>query len=129
MRKEFKDVNPGDKIYKVCVYDYKTRIITKKVKDVKHKGECRISILCECKDSEYYSNFFVCLPIDKSISKDKYSLNSYICTSLEDAKIACHKLANEIVEKTEKEIAKLYNRLNKWTSHKFELHENNYIIK
>lgn len=128
MNKEFKDINPGDKIYKVCVYDYKTRIITKKVKDIKYKGECRLTILCVCKDSEYYQNLFVSIVGDSSIHKDKFTPNTYICSNIEDAKNVCRRLSQEIITKAEKEVEKLSNRINKWRSHTKELYEGNYII-
>ena len=128
MNKQFKDVKPGDKIYKVCVYDYKTRIITKKVKDIKHKGECRLTILCECKDSEYYANLFPRILSNESIHKDKFTSNTYICSNIEDAKIVCRRLSQEIITKAEKEVEKLNNRINKWRSHTKELYEGNYII-
>lgn len=128
MNKQFKDVKPGDKIYKVCVYDYKTRIITKKVKDIKHKGECRLTILCECKDSEYYANLFPRILNNESIHKDKFTPNTYICSNIEDAKIVCRRLSQEIITKAEKEVEKLSNRISKWRSHTKELYEGNYII-
>ena len=128
MSKQFKEVKPGDKIYKVCVYDYKTRIITKKVEGIKHKEECRLTILCKCKDSEYYANLFPRILSNESIHKDKFSPNTYICTNIEDAKIVCKRLANEIISKAEKEMEKLSNRVDKWRSHVEELYDDNYII-
>lgn len=128
MSKEFKDVKPGDKIYKVCIYDYKTRIITKKVKNVYAKDGCKLRIQCVCKDSEYYQNLFVSVAGDSSIHKDKFTPNTYICSNIEDAKIVCRRLSLEIIIKAEKEIEKLSNRINKWRSHKKELYEGNYII-
>lgn len=128
MNKQFKDVKPGDKIYKVCVYDYKTRIITKKVKEVHAKDGCRLGILCVCKDSEYYQNLFVSIAGDSSIHKDKFTPNTYICSNIEDAKIVCRRLSQEIITKAEKEVEKLSNRINKWRSHTKELYEGNYII-
>ena len=128
MNKVFKDVKPGDKIYKVCVYDYKTRIITKKVKNVYAKDGCKLRILCVCKDSEYYQNLFVSIAGDSSIHKDKFTPNTYICSNIEDAKIVCRRLSQEIIVKAEKEIEKLSNRIDKWRSHTKELYEGNYII-
>ena len=128
MNKQFKDVKPGDKIYKVCVYDYKTRIITKKVKEVYGKDGCKFRILCACIDSEYYQNLFGSITGDSSINKSKFAPNTYICTNIEDAKIVCKSLANEIISKAEKEMEKLSNRVDKWRSHTKELYEGNYII-
>lgn len=131
MNKQFKDVKPGDKIYKVCVYDYKTRIITKKVKEVYGKyveDGCKVRILCVSKDSEYYQNLFVSIAGDSSIHKDKFTPNTYICTNIEDAKIVCKKLANEIISKAEKEMEKLSNRVDKWRSHMKALYDDNYTI-
>ena len=128
MNKEFKDVKPGDKIYKVCIYDYKTRIITKKVKNVYAKDGCKLRILCVSKDSEYYQNLFVSINGNSSIHKDKFTPNTYICTNIEDAKIVCRILANEMASKAEKEIKKLSDRINKWRLHSRELYEGNYII-
>ena len=128
MNKQFKDVKPGDEIYKVCVYDYKTRIITKKVKDVYAKDGCKLRILCVCKDSEYYQNLFVSIAVDSSIHKDKFTPNTYICTNIEDAKIVCRRLSQEIITKAEKEVEKLSSRISKWRSHTKELYEGNYII-
>ena len=56
-KKTFMQVKPGDTIYKVCIYDYKTRIIKKKVKSVQNKDDATLTIHCECKDSEYYILF------------------------------------------------------------------------
>lgn len=128
MSKEFKDVKPGDKIYKVCAYNYKTRIITKKVKEVYAKDGCKLRVLCVCKDSEYYQNLFVSIAGDSSIQKDKFAPNTYICSNIEDAKIVCKRLANEIISKAEKEMEKLSNRVDKWRSHTKELYEGDYII-
>ena len=128
MNKQFKDVKPGDKIYKVCVYDYKTRIITKKVKEVYAKDGCKLRIMCVCKDSEYYQNLFFSIVGDSSIHKDKFTPNTYICANIEDAKIVCKRLANEIISKAEKEMEKLSNRVDKWRSHMEELYDDNYII-
>ena len=128
MNKQFKDVKPGDKIYKVCAYDYKTRIITKKVKNVYEKDGCKLRILCVCKDSEYYQNLFVSIAGDSSIHKDKFSTNTYICSNIEDAKIVCRRLSQEIITKAEKEVEKLSERINKWRSHTKELYDGNYII-
>lgn len=128
MNKQFKDVKPGDKIYKVCVYDYKTRIITKKVKNVYEKDGCKLRILCVCKDSEYYQNLFVSIASDSSIHKDKFTPNTYICANIEDAKIVCRRLSQEIITKAEKEVEKLSERINKWRSHTKELYDGNYII-
>ena len=128
MNKQFKDVKPGDKIYKVCVYNYKTRIITKKVKEVYEKDGCKLRILCACIDSEYYQNLCVSIAGDSSIHKDKFTPNTYICSNIEDAKIVCRRLSQEIITKAEKEVEKLSNRINKWRSHTKELYEGNYII-
>ena len=128
MNKQFKDVKPGDKIYKVCIYDYKTRIITKKVKEVHAKDGCKLRVLCVCKDSEYYQNLFISIAGDSSIHKDKFTPNTYICSNIEDAKIVCRRLSQEIITKAEKEVEKLSNRINKWRSHTKELYDGNYII-
>ena len=131
MSKQFKNVKPGDKIYKVCAYNYKTRIITKKVKEVYGKyveDGCKVRILCACIDSEYYQNLFNSIAGDSSIHKDKFAPNTYICTNIEDAKIVCKNLANEIISKAEKEMEKLSNRVDKWRSHMEELSDDNYII-
>lgn len=131
MNKQFKDVKPGDKIYKVCAYNYKTRIITKKVKEVYGKyveDGCKVRILCACIDSEYYQNLFASIAGDSSIHKDKFTPNTYICSNIEDAKIVCRRLSQEIIAKAEKEVEKLSNRINKWRSHTKELYDGNYII-
>ena len=127
--KKFKDVKPGDIVYKVAVYDYKTRIIKKIVKSVDRKSKHGLlTIHCECKDSEYYANFFVCIKEDSSIYENKYSPNSYLCTNIEDAKLMCRRVASDIVSKAEKEIAKLTNRANRWRSHIDEMYNDNYVM-
>ena len=127
-KKTFVDLKPGDIVYKACIYDYKTRINEKKIKKVVNKGTT-VTIYCECKDSEYYQNFYPAVPIDSQLHLDKYCPNSYLCIDIENAKIACRQLANEMVSKTEKEITKLTQRLNKWNLHVKELYDGNYIIK
>jgi hypothetical protein len=128
-KKTFMQVKPGDTIYKVCIYDYKTRIIKKTVKSIKNKDNGTITIHCECKDSEYYSNMFPSVDTDSSLHLVKYSPNTYLCSDLENARIACHRLANEIVSKTDKQISKLWQRVSKWRMHQEELVRGNYIIK
>ena len=127
-KKTFVDLKPGDIVYKACIYDYKTRIIKKKVKKVVNVGTT-VTIYCECKDYEYYQNFYPGVSIDSQLHLDKYCPNSYLCIDIENAKFACHKLANEMVFKTEKEITKLSHRLNKWRLHLKEVYDGNYIIK
>ena len=128
-KKIFGQIKPGDTVYKVCIYDYKTRIIKKKVKKVEPRDFETIRIYCECKDSEYYQNFFPGVLTNASIHVDKYAVNAYLCADIKSAKIACNRLANDIVSKTEKEINKLSQRLNRWRLHQEELHNENYVIK
>ena len=128
-KKTFKDVKPGDTIYKVCIYDYKTRIIKKKVKSVQNKDDATLTIHCECKDSEYYQNMFPRVANDTSLHLAVYSPNTYLCTDIENARLACHRLANEIVSKTDKQISKLWQRVSKWRVHQKELYRGNYIVK
>ena len=135
-KKTFMQVKPGDTIYKVCIYDYKTRIIKKKVKyverryqSVQNKDNATLTIHCECKDSEYYQNMFPRVANDTSLHLAAYSPNTYLCTDMENAKIACRRLANEIVSKTDKQISKLCQRVSKWRAHQEELYNGNYIIK
>lgn len=128
-KKTFMQVKPGDTIYKVCIYDYKTRIIKKKVKSVQNKYNATLTIYCECKDSEYYQNMFPGVENGTSLHLAVYSPNTYLCTDMENAKIACHRLANAIVSKTDKQISKLCQRVSKWRVHQEELYNGNYIIK
>jgi len=129
-KKTFGQVRPGDTIYKVCIYNYKTRIIKKTVKTVTFnidKGTIKIKF--KCKDSEYYQNIFPKILFDTSIHLAVYTPNTYLCTNIEDAKIACNRLATEIVSNTEKQISKLSERVSKWRMHQEELVRGNYIIK
>jgi hypothetical protein len=129
-KKTFYDVKQGDTVYKVCCYDYKTRIIKKTVKSIRYNiDKGKMSIQCECKDSEQYANFFASLAIRESMQKDKYTANTYICTNLEDAKAACTKLAEDIVSKTKKNLGILQNRLDNWHNHLAELTIGNFEIK
>ena len=128
-KKTFMQVKPGDTVYKVCPYCGKTRIIKKKVKSVKNKNAATLTIHCEGKDSEYYTNMFPKVLSNASLHLDVYSTNTYLCTNIEDAKIACNKLANAIVSRTDKNISELLQKLNKWRLHQEELHNGNYIIK
>ena len=128
-KKTFMQVKPGDTVYKVCPYCGKTRIIKKKVKSVQNKNNATLTIHCECKDSEYYQNMFPSVANDTSLHLAVYTPNTYLCTNIEDAKIACNRLATEIVSNTEKQISKLSNRLNKWRLHQEELYNGNYVIK
>ena len=66
---------------------------------------------------------------DTSLHLAVYYPNTYLCTGLENARIACHRLANEIVSKTNKQISKLSERVSKWRMHQEELVRGNYIVK
>ena len=130
MNKKFKDVKPGDIVYKVAVYDSKTRIIKKIVKSVESKSRHGLlTIHCECKDSEYYANFFVNVQEKSSIHKNMFAANSYLCTNIKDAKSVCLQITEDIISNAKKELNALQDRLDRWHNHLADLSLDKFLIK
>ncbi len=136
--KKFIDVKEGDFVYHVTSTNgYKTSIIKKKVTLVKPiklahtEKNIYVSIICESTSQWSWLDSYMDLPVDKSSVKNKNTepKATYLCTTLEEAKHYCDKIVADVIEKNNKEIARL-NRSNKqWKEHQHLLNEGVYTIK
>lgn len=135
--KKFIDVKEGDFVYHVTSTNgYKTSIIKKIVtciKQYKAKDETVIAVTIVCQPTSQWPwlDSYMELPVNKSSIRNKNTepKATYLCTTLEEAKRYCDKIVADVIEKNNKEIARL-NRSNKqWKEHQHLLNEGLYTIK
>jgi hypothetical protein len=135
--KTFGDVKEGDFVYHVTTLNnYRTSIIKKKVQYTKqfkdtHRNIVLITIVCEMTSEWSWLDSYRDIPVNKTSVKNENTEPkvTYLCTTLEEAKVRCKQLVEDIIQKKEYEINRMKHSLEEWIECKKLMETNTYNIK